>query len=49
MNSAEADETRALRNDVAEDWRIQVGLHGDSNRILNSDPVLWAMAGDVAG
>jgi len=42
-------ETRDLWNRVAEDWRIQVGTRGDSNRFLNSDPVLWAFAGDVRG
>jgi ubiquinone/menaquinone biosynthesis C-methylase UbiE len=31
------------------DWRIQVGNDGDANRRLNSDPVLWAFAGDVRG
>jgi SAM-dependent methyltransferase len=34
---------------VADDWRIQVGDDGDGNRLLNSDPVLWAYAGDVNG
>jgi 2-polyprenyl-3-methyl-5-hydroxy-6-metoxy-1,4-benzoquinol methylase len=33
----------------ARDWDIQVGDDGDSNRILNSDPVLWSFAGNVAG
>ena len=42
-------ETKAFWNRVADDWRIQVGHDGDANRILNSDPVLWAFAGDVAG
>jgi 2-polyprenyl-3-methyl-5-hydroxy-6-metoxy-1,4-benzoquinol methylase len=28
---------------------VQVGDEGDGNRILNSDPVLWAFAGDVNG
>ncbi|RPJ37414.1 MAG: class I SAM-dependent methyltransferase [Planctomycetaceae bacterium] len=41
--------TRAMWNRVADDWRIQVGDDGDGNRILNSDPVLWAFAGDVNG
>lgn len=36
-------------NCVAEDWNTQVGDEGDSNRRLNSDPVLWSMAGDVSG
>jgi ubiquinone/menaquinone biosynthesis C-methylase UbiE len=36
-------------NRVAGDWKIQVGDEGDANRRLNSDPVLWAFVGDVAG
>ena len=36
-------------NDVADDWEIQVGEHGDANRRLNSDPVLWQFAGKVNG
>lgn len=43
------EETRAFWDRVAKDWDIQVGDEGDSNRILNSDPVLWDFAGDVAG
>jgi len=31
------------------DWRLQVGDDGDGNRLLNSNPVLWAFAGDVRG
>jgi ubiquinone/menaquinone biosynthesis C-methylase UbiE len=42
-------ETQEMWNSVAADWQIQVGDEGDSNRRLNSDPVLWAFAGDVAG
>ena len=34
-------------NSVADDWDIQVGDDGDSNRRLNSDPVLWNFVGDV--
>jgi SAM-dependent methyltransferase len=49
MNDRERDDTRALWNRVADDWRIQVGDDGDGNRMLNSDPVLWAFAGDVNG
>jgi SAM-dependent methyltransferase len=49
MSDSEYDETRDLWNRVADDWRIQVGEDGDGNRILNSDPVLWAFAGDVHG
>src|SRR2546428_10285714 len=49
MSNDEYDETRDLWNRVADDWRKQVGDDGDGNRILNSDPVLWAFAGDVSG
>jgi 2-polyprenyl-3-methyl-5-hydroxy-6-metoxy-1,4-benzoquinol methylase len=49
MSNGEYDETCNLWNRVADDWRIQVGDDGDGNRILNSDPVLWAFAGDVKG
>jgi ubiquinone/menaquinone biosynthesis C-methylase UbiE len=33
----------------AKAWRKYVGDTGDNNRRFNSDPVLWAFAGDVAG
>jgi 2-polyprenyl-3-methyl-5-hydroxy-6-metoxy-1,4-benzoquinol methylase len=49
MSDREREDTRALWNRVADDWRIQVGDDGDGNRLLNSDPVLWAYAGDVNG
>ena len=49
MMDTEIEEARDFWNGVAEDWRIQVGDEGDSNRRLNSDPVLWAFAGDVRG
>ena len=49
MNDGEFEETRDFWNRVANDWRIQVGVDGDCNRILNSDPVLWKFAGDVSG
>lgn len=49
MSAGEFDETRNLWNRLADDWRIQVGDEGDSNRILNSDPVLWKFAGEVNG
>jgi len=49
MSNGAYDETRDLWNRVADDWRRQVGDEGDANRILNSDPVLWAFAGDVKG
>lgn len=49
MSADDHEETRAMWNAVADDWLLQVGDEGDSNRRLNSDPVLWAFAGDVAG
>src|SRR5215475_11871826 len=49
MSDGELEEVRALWNRVADDWQRQVGEDGDGNRILNSDPVLWALAGDVNG
>lgn len=47
--SDDLEEVRDFWNRVADDWRTQVGDHGDSNRLLNSDPVLWELAGDVRG
>ncbi|OWY68704.1 methyltransferase type 11 [cyanobacterium TDX16] len=41
------EEVREFWNSVADDWDIQVGDDGDSNRRLNSDPVLWNFVGDV--
>jgi SAM-dependent methyltransferase len=49
MNDREFDKTRKFWNSVASDWRIQVGVDGDENRELNSDPVLWQFVGDVRG
>ena len=49
MSDGEFEEARDLWNRVADDWKIQVGDDGDSNRRLNSDPVLWTFAGDVRG
>ena len=49
MSDPEIEEARDFWNRVAEDWRTQVGDEGDANRRLNSDPVLWAFAGDVRG
>src|SRR5262249_13977245 len=49
MSKGTYDETRDLWNRVADDWQRQVGEDGDGNRILNSDPVLWAFAGNVNG
>jgi ubiquinone/menaquinone biosynthesis C-methylase UbiE len=49
VRDKDLEEVRAFWNRVAADWQIQVGDEGDSNRRLNSDPVLWRFAGDVAG
>jgi SAM-dependent methyltransferase len=49
MSDGSLEEVRDRWNLLAEDWRIQVGEEGDSNRRLNSDPVLWDFAGDVRG
>jgi 2-polyprenyl-3-methyl-5-hydroxy-6-metoxy-1,4-benzoquinol methylase len=49
MPEREPDAIREFWDRVAEGWDQQVGVDGDTNRILNSDPVLWAMAGDVRG
>jgi len=49
MNDEKLDETRQFWDRVACDWDIQVGDEGDRNRILNSDPVLWAFVGDPSG
>ena len=43
------DDVRAIWDRLADDWQIQVGDDGDANRRLNSDPVLWALLGDVHG
>ena len=40
-------EVQEFWNRVAADWQIQVGDDGDSNRILNSDPILWKFVGEV--
>ena len=49
MSEAALEEVRERWNLLADDWRLQVGDDEDSNRRLNSDPVLWAFAGDVSG
>src|SRR3954447_5157768 len=49
MDNPDPDEIVDFWNRVADDWQIQVGTAGDRNRLLNSDPVLWAFAGEVAG
>ena len=49
MSKEEISETRTFWNQTAQDWDTQIGDEGDSNRILNSDPVLWDFAGEVAG
>ena len=43
------EETREFWDGTASDWERQVGIEGDKNRRLNSDPVLWQMAGSVSG
>jgi 2-polyprenyl-3-methyl-5-hydroxy-6-metoxy-1,4-benzoquinol methylase len=49
MSDGPLEEIRNCWNLLADDWRVQVGADGDSNRRLNSDPVLWEFAGDVRG
>ncbi|MEH2145402.1 hypothetical protein [Nostoc sp.] len=49
MAKFDEKEILELWDNTATDWDIQVGEEGDSNRILNSDPVLWSFAGNVAG
>ena len=49
MRDGPLEEARERWNRLADDWRIQVGADGDSNRRLNSDPVLWEFVGDVRG
>lgn len=45
------DAVRALASWEAKgaEWDSWIGREGDRNRRLNSDPVLWRMAGDVRG
>ncbi len=49
MDDKATAETRAFWDRVAADWLTQVGDEGDTNRRLNSDPVLWQFVGDVRG
>src|SRR5215467_5256716 len=49
MSDDGLEEIRDRWNLLTDDWRVQVGADGDSNRRLNSDPVLWEFAGDVRG
>src|SRR5690349_2679148 len=49
MSDAPLEEIRCRWDLLADDWRTQVGTEGDGNRRLNSDPVLWELAGDVRG
>ena len=49
MHDSPLEEAHKRWNLLADDWRVQVGDDGDSNRRLNSDPVLWEFAGDVRG
>jgi hypothetical protein len=37
MNDYQNNEIRDLWNRVADDWRIQVGTRGDSNRFFTED------------
>jgi len=47
--SPELEDPCASWDAKAEAWNEQVGEAGDLNRQLNSDPVLWRLAGNVAG
>ena len=49
MDDEASVQTRAFWDRAAADWLIQVGDDGDTNRRLNSDPVLWHFVGDVRG
>lgn len=49
MSERESEEAREFWDGAAEGWELQVGDEGDTNRLLNSDPVLWDFAGDVGG
>jgi len=49
MSDRQTEQTKNFWDRVAPDWHIQVGDQGDRNRFLNSDPILWSFAGDVAG
>ncbi len=49
MSDGPLEEARRCWERLADDWRVQVGAEGDSNRRLNSDPVLWEFVGDVRG
>lgn len=49
MCEDETEEARKTWDSIASGWDVQVGDEGDSNRILNSDPVLWEFAGDISG
>src|SRR5437773_11727718 len=49
MSDGPLEEARKCWNLLAAGWRVRVGDDGDSNRRLNSDPVLWEFIGDVSG
>jgi ubiquinone/menaquinone biosynthesis C-methylase UbiE len=49
MDERQTKRIRDFWNRVADDWQTQIGAARDSNRVLNSDPVLWAFAGQVGG
>ena len=40
-------EVQEFWNRVAADWEIRVGEDGDSNRVLNSEPILWKFVGEI--
>jgi 2-polyprenyl-3-methyl-5-hydroxy-6-metoxy-1,4-benzoquinol methylase len=48
-NNVGDDDVRNFWDQASSDWDIQVGDKGDSNRFLNSDPVLWKLVGVVKG
>jgi ubiquinone/menaquinone biosynthesis C-methylase UbiE len=43
----DSEQVRETWNRLAQDWQQQVGDDGDSNRRLNSDPILWKFVGNV--
>lgn len=49
MGREDERDVQSFWDAVARDWRIQVGEAGDVNRRYGSDPVLWALLGDVRG
>ena len=43
------DELVRSWDDKAAEWDAWIGVEGDANRRINSDPVLWRLLGDVRG